>query len=247
MFHTEPSGDVAVMRFDRAEKKNALLPRMLASLVAAINTAASARAIVLSGVGEVFCSGFDLTSCREDPESAVLGELLDGLSRASRALREAPCPVIVSAHGAAIAGGCALAASADFVLTDEGAKLGYPVVRLGISPAVSGPVLAASIGFGAARARMLDSSLITGRRAVELGFAHECLPTPAACEARALELAATLAAKPRHAMAYTKRWLNTLDSTSDARLLDTALEASMAGVGGQEQREMLAAVWKKSV
>jgi hypothetical protein len=48
-------------------------------------------------------------------------------------------------------------------------------------------------------------------------------------------------------MAYTKRWLNTLDSTSDVRVLDTALEASMAGVGGQEQRDMLAAVWKKSV
>ena len=114
MIQVEPKGEVSIIRLDRADKRNALTPKMLANLCGAIDRAMSAKAIVLSGVGEVFCAGFDLTLCRED--DAVLGDLLTGLSRAVRAIRQAPCPVIASAHGAAIAGGCALAAACDIVV-----------------------------------------------------------------------------------------------------------------------------------
>lgn len=245
MFQSEAHGNVAVFRFDRADKKNALLPGMLRSLVAAIDTAASAHVIVVSGVGSTFCSGFDLSSCRDDPDAAVLSELLQALSKACRAIRQSPCPVVVSAQGGAIAGGCALAASADFVVTHADAKLGYPVVKLGISPAISGPALAATIGGGAARTRLLDSTLISGSRAFELGLAHECVGTLEACETRAIGLAQELAGKPRHALGYTKRWLNEVDGSLRVSELDAALEASLALVGQQEQREMLAQVWAK--
>lgn len=245
MFQVEPAGMVAIMRFDRAEKKNALTPGMLRSLCAAINTASSARAIVLSGVGDTFCSGFDLSACRDDPNSTVLSELLETLAAAVRALRQAPCPVIVSAHGAAIAGGCALLGGADFVITTTTAKLGYPVVKLGISPAVSAPTVRLLLGDGAIRTRMLDSQLIDGTRAVELGLCDETTPDAAACEARAIAKAQDLASKPPHALAYTKRWLNTLDGSNDTATLDHALAVSLGLVGTEEQQTRLAAVWKK--
>ena len=245
MFSCEPVGRLAVMRFDRAEKKNALLPQMLASLVSAIDTASSAHVIVLSGVGSTFCSGFDLSSCRDDPSAAVLRELLVAVGRACEALRRAPCPVVVSAHGAAIAGGCALAASSDFVVTHADAKLGYPVVKLGISPAISGPALATAIGGGPTRARLLDSGLISGTEAARIGLAHECVATLEGCEVRAVELAQELAAKPRHALGYTKRWLNEIDGSTHADELVAAVSASLALVGSPEQRELLARVWAK--
>lgn len=243
MILTEPIGQVAVIRLDRAAKRNALTPKMLGSLASAVSTAGSARAIVLSGVGEVFCAGFDLVASQTD--DTVLPALLDRLAAACDALRQAPCPVVCSAHGAAIAGGCALAAACDFVITDDAAKLGYPAARLGISPAVSAVHLAAGIGDGAARTRLLDPGVVTGQDAVRLGLASESMPTPGACEARAIALGATLAEKPRHAIAFTKRWLNELDGSNSREMLAAALGASHQGVGSPEQRTMLQAAWKK--
>lgn len=244
MILVEAAGDVAIMRLDRETKRNALTPGMLSRLSSAIDTAASARAIVLSGVGAVFCAGFDLSLARED--DGAVADLLNGLSKAARALRSAPCPVVVSAHGAAIAGGCALLCAGDFAVTDDTAKIGYPAVRLGLSPAVSGPHLVAGVGVGPARALFLDPGLISGREALRIGLVGECVPSPAACEARAVQLAQSLAAKPRHALAYTKRWLNELDGSARDDRLDAALAASLAGVGSPELRERLAAAWSRA-
>ncbi|GJQ29033.1 MAG: hypothetical protein HBSAPP03_09170 [Phycisphaerae bacterium] len=243
MIAFEPRGDLAVVRLDRPEKKNALTPKMLRGLASHVETTLSAKAIVLSGVGDVFCAGFDLGLARDD--DGALGSLLEALAAATRALREAPCPVVVSAHGAAIAGGGALLSAADFAVTTPGAKIGYPAVALGISPAVSGPHLAATAGHGPARARLLDPGLIDGRGALRIGMACELAPDAAECEAKALALAEMLAAKPRHALGYTKRWLNELDGSTHAPSLRDALDASVACVGTSEQRDRLAALWAR--
>lgn len=243
MIAFEPMGHVAVVRLDRAAKRNAMTPAMLTDLVATLDRCTSARAIVLSGVGEVFCSGFDLSMCRD--ENAVLGDLLSGLSHAIRAVRNAPCPVVASAHGAAVAGGCALVAGCDIVVTHAEAKLGYPVLRMGISPAVNGPTLRGAIGDGAARNRMIDTGLIDGREALRIGLAHHLAESAAACEALAIDVAQRIAAKPPHAVGFTKHWLNTIDGTTNVTAADNALGVSLALVGSEEQRERLADYWNK--
>ena len=110
MIEAEPRGMIKILRLDRPEKRNALTPRMLASLRSHIDTSASARAIVLSGAGDIFCAGFDLSLCRDDGNA--MSALLEGLSGVILSLRIAPCPVVISAHGGAIAGGCALLGAA---------------------------------------------------------------------------------------------------------------------------------------
>lgn len=240
MISVEPDGDVAVIRLDRAEKRNALTPPMLASLAGAFDRASSAGAVVLSGVGDVFCAGFDLSLCRDD--TGTLARLLEGLSKAVVAMRTTPAPIVLCAHGAAIAGGCALLGGADLVITDAGAKLGYPVLRLGISPAVTTPFLRNSVGDGACRARVLDPAVIDGREALRIGLAHECLDDRAACEPRALELARSLAAKPRESLRWTKAWLNTVAPWPAA---GDALAVSLSLVGGDEEARMLPQVWTK--
>ncbi|MDX2132175.1 MAG: enoyl-CoA hydratase/isomerase family protein [Planctomycetota bacterium] len=237
MIDVTRDGRVAILRLDRPSKRNALTPAMLRALGGHLATSTSAGAIVLSGVGDVFCAGFDLALARDD--AGELEALLRTLDAACRALRDMPCPVVASAHGAAIAGGCALLCACDVVVTEPGARIGYPAVRLGISPAVSAPHLGAGIGRGAARARLLDPALIDGREAARLGLAAECVDTRAACEPRAIELAHALAAKPPHALAYTKRWLNELEGAADAR----ALDASLSCVGTPEQQTLLAAAF----
>lgn len=238
MIDVTRDGCVAILRLDRPAKRNALTPAMLRALTGHLATSLSAHAIVLSGVGDVFCAGFDLALANDDP--AELEALLRALHDACRALRDMPCPVVASAHGAAIAGGCALLCACDFVVTEPTARLGYPAVRLGVSPAVSAPHLSAAVGPGAARARLLDTHLVDGRDALRLGLASECVDTRAACEPRAIELAHALAAKPPHALAYTKRLMNELELAPHTPA-DAALHASLACVGTAEQRALLAA------
>lgn len=230
---------VAIIGLDRPEKKNALTPGMLDDLCSALTQAgSSATVVVVAGRGDAFCSGFDLSLCREN--SDALKHLLSGLSRAIRLMRELPCPVVLGAHGAAIAGGCALLGGADIVVTHAACKLGYPVLRLGISPAVSAPFFASGVGHGRARERLLGGQLFSGEQALEWGLAHVMAATPEQVIDEACMIADQLACKPAAGLTATKQWLNDLSPAAAAR---TALETSLALVGSPEERERLAALW----
>jgi len=244
MIRTDDQDGVVVRTLDRPDKRNARTPGMLAELAANAKEAGErARAVVVAGAGDVFCSGFDLTMCREDPPA--LAAMLAGLFEAVMELRSGRAPVVIAAQGAAIAGGCALLGGADFVISNIGATFGYPVARLGISPAVTAPFLAACIGEAAARTLLLEGSLIDGPAALSMGLLSECVATPDLVMPRAVQLAHALAAKPPGGVAATRRWLGELDGTTDRARMRRGLEASLALVGGAEQNERLAAMWKR--
>lgn len=250
MIRLERRAAIAHITLSRPEKRNALTPPMLADLALAVGSLREpppgkerARAVVLAGDGPAFCAGFDLSLCQDDPQA--MGALLTGLAHAARAIRRLPIPVVCAAAGGAIAGGCALAAACDIVVTDQTARLGYPVVRLGVSPAVSGPAMFARVGPGRTRERYLDPETISGAEALRIGLAHELVPTPESAKDRAAEIAEQLARKPPHALAVTKRWLNELDNSEDERLHETSLQTSLALAGSEEEQSRLAAVWKK--
>lgn len=244
MIQSETRDGVAVVTLSRVEKRNALTAPMLVQLGEAVRSIESdTRVLVLSGAGETFCAGFDLSVCRDD--DAALSNMLTALYHAVDALRRAPCPVVVAAQGAAIAGGCALLGGADFVVTNAAAKIGYPVVRLGISPAVTAPFLRACIGDAAARELLLEGLLIDGRAAQRVGLASECIDSPAEVMSRAMQLATSLASKPSAGMRATRAWLGELDGTLDAEESSAGLKASLTLVGGAEQQERLAKLWAR--
>ncbi len=238
---------LALVLLDRREKKNALTPDMLENIREAADTIHEERkqpgALVLAGEGDVFCAGFDLSLCRDDDLAS--SALLTRLSHAVRTLRRMPIPVVVAAHGAAIAGGCALLGGGDVVVTNTEAKLGYPVVRLGVSPAVTAPFLTLGFGHGRARERLLDPELISGGEARRIGLAHECVEGREDVRERALEIATSLGAKPRFAVASTKRWMAEIEGVEVDDAIDSALAASLELAGGDEERTRLAAMWRK--
>ena len=237
--------EIAGVIFDRPDKRNALTPDILAHAADAIEECeTTCRAVVLAGEGPVFSAGFDLALALETPDGSIMRELLDGLSTLIRAMRRSPLPVVVAAHGAALAGGCALLGGADLVVSDPDAKLGYPVVRIGVSPAVSAPFLRNGVGDGRCRSRLLDPGLIDGTRAREIGLVHELAPTPEEVIERARAAAYDLGSKPAEAVASTKGWLNEIDGSSRDPVAEWALEASLALVGGDEERTMLARALK---
>ena len=62
------------------------------------------RAILLVGEGPAFCAGFDLDRCRDAGQGEeAMRSLLSGLSAVVWAMRRQTRPVVLAAHGAAIA------------------------------------------------------------------------------------------------------------------------------------------------
>lgn len=237
--HHEPS-EPAIVWLDRPASRNALRPGDLDRLVnEAIEHAKAGRAIVVAGRGESFCAGFDLKQCAASP--GVLESLLRELSSAIAAISGLEVPVVIAARGAAIAGGCALLSAADAVVTHRSAKLGYPVVRLGLSPGVSAPYMRTTLLGGATRRLQLDPGLIDGEQALRLGLVSHCVGDPEAVLEHAMSIARELAGKPRLAFAATKSWVRELSSAlSDAP--DRGLDVSLATARGDECVSRLAAL-----
>lgn len=241
MIRTQTHGEVHEIALARPEKRNALTPEMLRDLLAAVHAIRpQTKSVLLSGDGAGFCAGFDLSLCKDSPDGSVMRSLLTNLHECVAALRSLEVPVVIAAHGAAIAGGCAILGGGDVILTNTDAKLGYPVARLGVSPAVSATFLQNLTGDGVTRARQLENGLIDGRAALACGLAHECLDTAEAVRPRALEAAAALASKPPHAVAATKRWLA---EVAPVRLGDAGLRASLGLVGSEEEKRLLPIAW----
>lgn len=246
LLDTARSVPVRVLSLARPERRNALTVPMLADLARAIREAereTESRAIVLTGRGHVFCAGFDMLLTRDDPE--MLAHLLRGLAEVIGALRACRKPVVIGVFGAAIAGGCAMLGGADVVVTDPTARLGYPVVKLGISPAVSAPTLSPMIGSGRARERLLNPELIDGAEAFRIGLAHVIVDQPEDVVARAMSIARDMGSKSPHAMSATKQLLGELDGSGDVAKIHAALSTSLALVDSPEQIRLVAQLWDK--
>lgn len=235
MIRVSTDDAIAVIAFDRPDKRNALLPRMLDGLVEHIEHCRDARAIVLTGEGKAFCAGFDLEACLADP--AVLDALLIGLHRAIEALRSSPCPVVAAAHGSAIAGGCALLGGADAVVSNRSARLGYPAIALGISPAVSAPSLIAKVGNARARELLLSPRPVDGAEAKRIGLVDVLVEEPGDVLGAAMTLARQLGGPSQLAQTHTSKWLDHLNPFLVHEPL--ALDASRALVGKAEQCTLL--------
>ncbi|RMH11856.1 MAG: enoyl-CoA hydratase/isomerase family protein, partial [Planctomycetota bacterium] len=223
-------------------KRNALSVAMLEDLQRAFACADGVRAGVLLGSGSMFCAGFDLYEGKAQGSLEALRAQLRGLAGAIMAMRSSPFPIVVGVQGAALAGGCALLGGADIVLADQDARLGYPVVRLGISPAVTAPFLAARVGTGPARALLFDPALISGVRARELGLVDRLVDDPARVGEEARACAHNLASKPVDALGHTRSWVSEVAPTWNWQ---KALQVSLDALGDETLERMNREVWSR--
>ena len=224
-------------------RRNAMSTAMFDALGAAVAAAGrheTSAVLRIRGEGPAFCAGFDLGACVED--RTLLASFIRRLSRLNRAVRRLRQVVVVEVQGAALAGGCALLSACDFVCVAPDATLGYPVHRIGVSPAVSLPTLRAATG-GAARPLVLGGALVDGRTALRIGLATHCSSDAAALPALVDDLVARLASKGPQALAATKRWLNELDGSDRDDAFDRTAEGSARLCDGDECVAMLHAFW----
>jgi methylglutaconyl-CoA hydratase len=241
--HEQDDDGVLRVTLQDAKKRNALGVEMFDAIDGALQSLdGQTRCVLLAGEGPVFCAGFDMRACVDNIE--VLEIYILRLSKLIRTLRRVSVPVVVAAHGAAIAGGCAVLTGCDFVVGSKEAKYGYPVHQIGISPAVTIPTLFQKVGEGRARSLSLSGEIIYGSDAYAIGLLSHLEETDTQAIAIASALAMELSKKPPIALQATKRWLNELDGSLDDERFDLPAIQSSSSLGEETER-MLRQLWKK--
>jgi 2-(1,2-epoxy-1,2-dihydrophenyl)acetyl-CoA isomerase len=213
MLQVSDRGHVRTVVLDRPEKRNALTHELAWGIVSAVEAAArddAVRVVAITGCGQAFCAGLDLSDAGEDasPLSAQ-GRLLDDVSWVGRfalVLRHV-CdkPVVAGLNGVAAGAGLALAMAADLRLAARSVRLiaGYP--RIGAPP--DGGLtytLPQAIGYEAAMRFLLENRTVEADEALRLGFVGEVVDDDR-FEARLAEYCAALAEGAPLAARLTKR------------------------------------------
>ena len=194
---------IGVITLDRPEVHNALRWKTYAELEDAVRTT-DARVLVITGRDPSFCSGDDVREIMAGDGPPPDLATAPRLTPAADALLSTNVPVIAAVNGSAVGWGMELALMADFRVASERARFAELFVERGLCCDVAGLGRLIQL-VGRERASEL---LFTGRRvdadeALRIGLvsrvvAHDELLSTA------LDLAATIAAKPPLAVAKLK-------------------------------------------
>ncbi|MGI5288832.1 enoyl-CoA hydratase-related protein [Nonomuraea polychroma] len=236
------AGGVATVTLDSPHNRNALSLRLLADLQDALTWALaepSARVIVLTATGTVFCSGADLKEQKAAgaPVTASLPEIFT-------LLWESPKPVVCRLNGTARAGGLGLVASCDFAIAPLTASFAFTEVRLGVVPAmISVPVLR-RLDPRAAAEYFLTGEVFDASAAAEIGLLSRAVPEEE-LDATVAHYAAMLIKGGPEALAITKRLLREVPQLSFEEGLRRMTELSAERFTSEEGQEGIAAFWDK--
>lgn len=208
MIELELRGGVAVLTMQHG-KANAMDTTFCADLLKRLDElrASPARAVVITGQGNIFSAGVDLVRAL-DGGPDYFRHFLPPLRRAFAEVFFYEKPIVAAVNGHAMAGGCVLTCAADRRLMAQGTG------RIGITEMLVGvpfPVIALEIMRFAAAPQHFERILYSGatfppEAAVGLGLIDEIVPGDALLD-RAIAAAETLGALGPDAFALTKRQL----------------------------------------
>jgi (methylthio)acryloyl-CoA hydratase len=184
---------IAVLRLNRPKKRNAIDDALVLALGRFFESPPeSVRAVVLTGAGEHFCAGLDLSEHRHRSAMEVMRHS-QLWHRVFERVQLGGLPVVSALHGGVIGGGLELAASTHVRVAEPSTFYALPEGQRGIFVGGGATVrVARIIGAG----RMIEM-MLTGRRydaeeGLRLGLSHYVVAKGEAME-RALILAEQIA------------------------------------------------------
>src|SRR5215470_13218796 len=216
-----PNG-VVTLTLNRPERKNAMNAAMFNELLTVfreVDVSSTDRVLVITGAGDAFCSGADLSDRGSDPRHSL--SRLHWVADIALALHRIPKPVIAKVNGVAVGAGMNLALACDLIVASDTARFSEIFARRGLSIDFGGSwLLPRLIGMHRAKELALFADIISAKEAAELGLVNRVLP-PGELDAFVNDWANRLAAGPPIALSLTKRLLtNSFNVT-----MDEALEA----------------------
>jgi (methylthio)acryloyl-CoA hydratase len=159
LLHIESRGAVLHIRLNRPAKRNAVNDALVAQVhTAFINLPEGIGAVVLSGEGDHFCAGLDLS---EISERSVAEGVLHSRSwhAAFEQVQYGRVPVVVVMHGAVVGGGLELAAACHVRVAEPSAFYGLPEGQRGLFVGGGGSARIPQL-IGVAR---MSDMMLTGR------------------------------------------------------------------------------------
>jgi 2-(1,2-epoxy-1,2-dihydrophenyl)acetyl-CoA isomerase len=223
---------VATLTLNRPQKRNAIdlvMRRELNDVIAHVGGNADVKTVILTGKGDHFCSGGDVSTMKSAQLSAE-----DGRTRVapviafSRSLLELQKPVIAAVDGSAYGAGFSLCLCADLVVATPRTRFCMSFLRVGLVPDLASAfTLPRIVGWQRAKQLMYSMGEIDGAQALEYGIVSE-LAEPEALQGRCADIARAMTGMPAAAFAMTKQALLRTFSTDLAAMADG--EGYMQGI-----------------
>jgi|SRR6185312_15755145 len=218
-FRLEKDNGLATLIFDRNEKRNPFNEDSMSELEAnllALRDDESVHALLLTGAGNTFSAGADLTLLKGVTDEAERQRLFNSVAplrrklvrRNMELLRNLELPTVAAVNGYAVGGGWFLALACDLRIAVEGAEFWMPEVDLG-SPGPRGPEqwLAAHVGAARAKEIIFTCRHFKAEELYQWGLLNRVVPR-AELMPVATELARSLAAKNHRVIVQAKAQIN---------------------------------------
>ena len=217
------SGAVARITLNRPDRLNSFTRQMHAELAAALDAAADARVVILTGAGRGFCAGQDLNdrAVSTDRDPTDLGATVEASwNPLIRRLAAMPQPVIARVNGVAAGAGANIALACDLVVAAKSAKFIQSFAALGLIPDSGGSWhLPRVVGQARALGLALIGEPLPAEKAADWGLIWKCVDDDA-LDAEVDALAAKLASLPPLGLAAIKSIIR----TTGERTLDEELD-----------------------
>jgi len=184
------NGPLLTLTINRPDKANALTETMLSDLADAV-TSSEASVLVLTGAGRVFSAGADLDDVRGgNLATSPQWERLSGAIAAFEGLS------VAALNGSCAGGAMGMMLACDLRIAVAGARVFYPVIKIGVLPQPSDPArLVALVGRGTAKRILLTGVKLNAEDALACGLIDQISGPNMAADLDAL-IAPALAADP---------------------------------------------------
>lgn len=169
LVHYDVGDQVATVTLDSPHNRNALSRQLVTELFGRLVEAAadpSARAVVITHTGPVFCAGADLAEAGSQSMTAANAAILALLT----AIVDAPKPVIACVTGHVRAGGMGIVGACDLAIATETASFAFTEARIGLAPAMISLTTQDLLSPRAAARYYLTGATFGADEAVQAGF-----------------------------------------------------------------------------
>lgn len=237
---------IVTVTLNRPAKKNAINATMwneLLEVFREVGDNVDDRVLVLTGAGDAFCSGADLS----DP-GGVVGS---GLARmrhvgdVALALHRLAKPTIAKVNGVAAGAGLNMALGCDLVVASDEARFSEIFARRNLSLDFGGSwLLPRMIGLHKAKELAFFADVISAAEAQEFGIVNRVVPA-AELDKFVDDWALRLAAGPPLALSMTKTMLNNSAAVSMAQALEDEARCQSVNFETADMAEAVAAFMQK--
>lgn len=209
----EINDGIGRITFNRPQARNALTFRMyeqLGEICQQAENDSSVKVLLLTGAGEkAFAAGTDISQFKDFSTAEDALKYESRIERVLTALENSRVPSIAAIAGVCTGGGFSIAGCCDLRIGAANARFGVPIGRtLGNCLSISNYVrLAALLGPARVKDIIFTARLIEAEEACRIGLLGEVLPDYETLQARANELARTVASQAPLTLRVTKEAL----------------------------------------